>query len=49
MFKSTRRTTVPALPVLAAAVAYGVCESIALLRSRAIDGLSRLRQRITGP
>lgn len=44
MFRPARR-----FAVLAAAVAFGVVESIALLRSRVIEGLIRFGRQLTGP
>lgn len=48
MFK-TDRTDAPSLPVLAAVLAYGVAESIALARSRAGDWLRAWRHKLSGP
>ncbi len=48
MFKPVRHTAAPALSMVAAVIAYGIVESIALLRSRTIDALTRLRRQLTG-
>lgn len=45
----TVRHSLPALPVIVAALAYGIAESIALSRSRASDTLRDWWKRISAP